>query len=271
MVWVRPCRLPAKVIVAPNSPSARGPGTAGRRRRSPGRSAGSVTAPERGPRAGAERGRGLLEPGVALRAAHPPPSTTRNGSATNGLGHHDPGRAEGQGQPGAPRRAGAPSSPRRPNAASSATPPTTGGSTSGTVTSARPKRRRRPGRRGPAPHASGTPRTRQSPVAQIDEQISESTSASVTTDDRTMLGRRRDQGTRTSRAASGQRQEEQRRGRPGPAAPAAARRVADAHGVRKPYFASTAWPSSDSTSADERLGVAGRASRPSARRSGSRS
>ena len=59
-----------------------------------------------------------------------------------------------------------PTRPRRPSTSSSATPPTTGGSTSGTVTSART--RRRPGKSTRASsQASGTPSSRHSPVATV--------------------------------------------------------------------------------------------------------
>src|SRR5438105_15791204 len=60
-----------------------------------------------------------------------------------------------------------PSRPLRPNASSSAMPPTTGGRTIGSVVNARTTvRPRKPTRA--YPHASGTPRTRASAVAESD-------------------------------------------------------------------------------------------------------
>jgi hypothetical protein len=93
-----------------------------------------------------------------------------------------------------------PSTPRRPNASSSATPPTTGGSTSGTVTSARSTRT--PGTADRAStHASGTPASRQPAVARLADTI-DSRSAASTVRLRSWSGSC-PQGARTSNAASG--------------------------------------------------------------------
>ncbi len=154
MVWVRPGKLPANVIVAPNSPSARAQHSTAPAAM-PGATSGSVTRRNVGPPAGAERGGGLLVAGVgAAQRALDRDHQERHRDER--LGEHHAGGGERQRDPERARRASAPTRPRRPKTSSSATPPTTGGSTSGTVTSARTSRR--PGNSTRASsQASGTP------------------------------------------------------------------------------------------------------------------
>src|SRR3954462_2492922 len=163
MVCVRPGKLPAKVMVAPNSPSARAQHS-------------TAPAPIPGAISGRVTRRNVVQreaPRVAaassyLRsAARSAPSTliTRNGRATNASATTTPAVVNGSVTPNQ-RYIHWPSSPLRPRASSSATPPTTGGSTRGTVTSART--RRRPGKDARAStHASGTPTSRQNSVARV--------------------------------------------------------------------------------------------------------
>lgn len=93
-----------------------------------------------------------------------------------------------------------PSSPRLPSTSSSATPPTTGGSTSGTVTSAR--RKPRPGTSPRASsQASGMPKSRHSTVARL-AQTTDSRSAWPTSGLNSLPGRVV-QGAVTSSPASG--------------------------------------------------------------------
>src|SRR5438874_7361085 len=90
---------------------------------------------------------------------------TRNGMATNASATTTPVVVNGKLTPNV-SYSQAPSSPRRPKTSSSAIPPTTGGSTSGTVTSARTSRR--PGKSTRArSHASGTPTSRHARVASV--------------------------------------------------------------------------------------------------------
>src|SRR5690606_16601097 len=129
------------------------------------------------------------------------PSTliTRNGIATNASAMITAAVVNGSVIP-KPASSHCPTSPRRPSTSSSATPPTTGGSTSGTVTSARTSRR--PGNSTRASsQASGTPNSRQKAVATVAD-TSDSRSASSTCGSASRsssVG----QGARTSRPASG--------------------------------------------------------------------
>src|SRR3569833_3890197 len=197
MVCVRPGKLPAKVMVAPNSPSARAQHS-------------TAPAPMPGAMSGSVTRRNVVQreaPSAAaassyLRAAaRSAPATlmTRNGSATNASATTTPAVGNGRVTPNQ-RYILCPSRPLRPRASSSATPPTTGGSTRGTVTSART--RRWPGKDTRArTHARGTPTSRQNRVARV-AQTMESRSASRTS------GRPSrvpivDQGARSSRPTTG--------------------------------------------------------------------
>ena len=102
-------------------------------------------------------------------------ASTRNGMATKVSARIAPSVENGSVTPRAlsNRR---PSGARRPKASSSATPPTTGGSTAGTVTSAR--RTARPGSSARARnHASGTPRSSATPVAERLQMIERPTAS----------------------------------------------------------------------------------------------
>ena len=72
MVWVRPGKFPANVIVAPNSPSARAHASTAPAMR-PGRMAGSVTRRNTYQRDAAECAGGVLEAGVQLAERAPRP------------------------------------------------------------------------------------------------------------------------------------------------------------------------------------------------------
>ena len=162
---VTPGRLPARVMVAPNSPRARA-------------KASTAPAPIAGPTIGSvtrEKVNHRVAPSVAAAsstrrsAPSSAPSTamTRNGRATNVWATTTAALVKGRLNPvscamGAPRR------PERPKSSSKARPPTTGGSTSGTRTSTRTTRYRRcPGISASetSHHASGTPMTRHTSVA----------------------------------------------------------------------------------------------------------
>ena len=137
------------------------------------------------------------------------PSTvmTRNGIATNASATTTPGVVNGSVMPNQASRYW-PTMPRRPNASSSAMPPTTGGSTSGTVTSARASRR--PGNSARASsHASGTPTTNEIAVAAV-AVTSESRSASRLVGRGQDLDQARPTGRGPAARASGRREEQQR-------------------------------------------------------------
>ena len=165
----RPARLPAKVIVAPNSPSARAQ-----------QSTAPATSDGPDQRAASPAGTTVSRraPSVAAASSYP-----RSRTAEGALhGHHqERHRHEGLGDDDAPAVVNGrvmpnhwsrycPTRPCRPSASSSATPPTTGGSTSGSVTRARSSRRPRnraagqhPGQRhADAPARSPSPRWRRS-------------------------------------------------------------------------------------------------------------
>src|SRR3954467_9008785 len=161
MVWVRPGKLPAKVIVAPNSPSARAQHSTAPAA-TPGAISGRVTR-----RNAVQREAPSVAAASSYLASAPrsAPSTliTRNGIATNASAPTTPAVVNGSVIPNV-ESSQPPTRPRRPKTSSSATPPTTGGSTSGTVTSARTNRR--PGKSARAStQARGTPRTRHTAVA----------------------------------------------------------------------------------------------------------
>src|SRR3954447_21633920 len=163
MVCVRPGKLPANVIVAPNSPSARAQQSTAPAA-TPGATIGKVIR-----RNAVQRPAPRVAAASSYRASAPrsAPSTliTRNGIATNASATTTPAVVNGRLIPNA-ESSQLPTRPRRPKTSSSATPPTTGGSTSGTVTSART--RRRPGNSARAStQASGTPSSTQNPVATV--------------------------------------------------------------------------------------------------------
>jgi hypothetical protein len=197
MVCVVPGKLPAKVMVAPNSPSAR---------------AQQSTAPAAMP--GATRGRVTRRnvvhrsaPSVAATsskrasAARRAPSTliTRNGMATNVSASTTAVVVNGIVMPNA-SSSHDPTIPFRPSTRNSATPPTTGGSTSGTVTSARSTLRPRTCDRA-STQASGTPRTSDSRVARVAE--TRDNRSACPTPGAASCSPTDDQGARTSRPTSG--------------------------------------------------------------------
>src|SRR5690606_26377092 len=134
MVWVRPGKLPANVMVAPNSPSARAQHSTAPAA-TPGATSGNVTR-----RKVVQR----LAPSVAAASSYrvsaprsaPSTAMTRNGIATNDWASTTAVVVNGTVIPNV-LSSQPPTIPRRPSTSSSATPPTTGGSTIGTVTSAR--------------------------------------------------------------------------------------------------------------------------------------
>src|SRR4051794_28311606 len=134
MVCVRPGKLPAKVIVAPNSPSARAQHSTAPAA-TPGAISGSVTR-----RNAVQRPAPRVAAASSYRASEPrrAPSTliTRNGMATNASATTTPAVVNGRLTPNA-ASSHDPTSPRRPKTSSSATPPTTGGHTQGPVANAR--------------------------------------------------------------------------------------------------------------------------------------
>src|SRR5580700_231344 len=159
-VCVTPGRLPANVIVAPNSPTARD-------------QASTVPASSDGAISGSVTRRktvSLLAP--RLRAASSrrvfierrPDSRviTKNGMATNDSATITPGVVNGSEKPTA-LYSGSPTRPRRPYASSSAMPPTTGGSTIGSVVKPRTRALPRNCTRASS-QASGKPKTSASAV-----------------------------------------------------------------------------------------------------------
>ncbi len=159
-----PGRLPAKVMVAPNSPSARAQVRAAPAR-SPGATMGMVTVKktrigEAPSEAAVSSYRGLSPPSAPSRLI------TRNGIATNVAASTAPEVWKGSVIPKVSSSHG-PSNPRRPKASSRATPPTVGGSTMGSSTSERTNALPRKGTRASS-HASGTPSSKDSPSAQKD-------------------------------------------------------------------------------------------------------
>src|SRR6266545_957013 len=197
MVWVRPGLLPAKVMVAPNSPSARAQHSTAPAA-TPGATSGSVTR-----RKVVHRSAPSVAAASSYRVSAPrnAPSTamTRNGIATNASATTTPVVVNGTVIPNVPL-SHAPSRPLRPNTSSSATPPTTGGSTSGTVTRARTRRRPRNSTRASS-QASGTPRARHTSVARV--AVSSDRRSAVSTPGAVNRRGRLAQGARTSSPTSG--------------------------------------------------------------------
>ncbi len=170
-----PGRLPAKVIVAPNSPSARAQVRAAPAA-SPGATMGSVTV------AKTRSGPAPSEAAVSSYRACSPASApsrlmTRNGIETKVAATTAPAVWNGSCTPNQ-LSSHPPSRPRRPNPRSSATPPTVGGSTIGSST--RERTSALPGKSTRASsQASGTPSSRDRPSAQ-QETTSEIRRASTT-------------------------------------------------------------------------------------------
>src|SRR5579884_3566658 len=174
-VWVVPGKLPANVIVAPNSPRALDQARTAPATRE-GRIRGRVT-----------RRRTVQRLAPSVRAASSkrtsiernPASTviTRKGMATKVSATITPGVVKGRPKPVAVAT-GPPTSPRRPKARRRATPPTTGGSTMGRI--ATPRSSSRPGnRRRASTQARGTP-SRQARAVEASEATSESSRAVLT-------------------------------------------------------------------------------------------
>src|SRR5581483_6200274 len=196
-VCVLPGKLPANVMVAPNSPSARAQASAAPAT-SAGRRSGSVT-----------RRKTVHGPAPSVRAASSslrsaarrPPSTvsTKNGSATKASAIAAPALVNGSRTPKA-ESSHAPTRPRRPSAIRSATPPTTGGSTTGTRTM--PRTSARPGKSTRAcSHASGSPSAMQTAVAESEHTSESRRAASASPLASTEAAS--DQGARQRSAASG--------------------------------------------------------------------
>src|ERR1700730_6124580 len=163
IVSVRPGKLPAKVIVAPNSPRARA-----QHKTAPapsdGAISGTVTRRNTVIRAAPRVAAASSKPWVADRSA---PSTviSRKGRATKVSAITTATGVNGIVSPNQESRY-LPTNPVRPKASSNAIPPTTGGITSGRVPSARTSRC--PGKLLRASnHASGTPITREIAVAAV--------------------------------------------------------------------------------------------------------
>ncbi len=157
-----PGRFPAKVMVAPNSPSARAQVRAAPAI-SPGATIGRVTVRN------TRTGEAPSEAAVSSYRGRRPPSApssemTRNGIATNVAASTAPEVWKGSVIPNVSSSHG-PSRPRRPNASSSATPPTVGGSTIGSSTSERTNALPGNGTRASS-HASGTPKSSERPSDQ---------------------------------------------------------------------------------------------------------
>ncbi len=250
MVCVVPGKLPAKVIVAPNSPSARAQHStaAGQQR---GAMAGTVTRRKVVIRSGAERRRRLLEVQVA-GPQRPLDGDDQERHRDERLGDDHAGRGERQGD-AEPVSRYRPTMPSRPKASSSARPPTTGGSTSGRVTSARssahaaePGAGQHPGERD-AEH-EGQNRCGRGALERQAQRLQRPGCRAG------CCGRPR-HGARTSRATSGRNRKSRataagtaraighrgrRRRRP-------ADRVAPVTGRAKPSWVSTVWPAEDST------------------------
>ena len=172
IVCVVPGKLPANVIVAPNSPSARAQASTAPAT-SAGRIAGSVTRRNVYQRDAPSVRDASSSRGSSWRSAA---STviTRNGIATKVCATTTPAVVNGSVMPNQSSRYW-PTSPRRPSAKNSATPPTTGGSTIDSGHSARTAPR--PGNSTRASsQASGTPNTIDSAVAHS-EVTSDSRSA----------------------------------------------------------------------------------------------
>src|SRR6266542_2885911 len=197
MVSVRPGKLPAKVIVAPNSPRARAQHNTAPAPRD-GAIMGTVTRRNTVIRVAPRVAAASSKPWSAERSA---PSTVmiRNGIATKVSAITTATGEKGIVTPNQEYRY-LPSKPVRPNASSNATPPTTGGSTSGSVTSARNSRCPAKLPRA-STHASGTPMITAIAVA-ADAVHSDSTSA-WTASEPLSTAASRCQGTRNTSPASG--------------------------------------------------------------------
>src|SRR3954466_9004004 len=197
MVWVVPGRLPAKVIVAPNSPSARAQHSTAPAA-TPGATIGSVTG-RKGVHRSARRGGGASSNRASTARNAPSTLMTRNGMATKVSAITTARVVNGMVKP-VDSYSQRPTIPCRPSTRNSATPPTTGGRTRGTVTSARSTARPRTRARA-STQASGTPSTRDTSVASVAEN-SDNRSACPTTGS-VSRGGRSDHGARITSPSRG--------------------------------------------------------------------
>ena len=164
------------MIVAPNSPSERAqPSTVPAI--TPGSASGTVTRRKVVQRVAPSVAAASSNRGSAERSA-PSIAITTKGIETKTCASTTPYVVKGKAKP-VQSSSGSPITPVRPKALRRATPATTGGSTSGTVTSARSAPRPRKSTRASS-QASGRPRRRQKTIA-IVEVTSESRSASSAT------------------------------------------------------------------------------------------
>src|SRR3954465_3081391 len=197
MVCVVPGKLPANVIVAPNSPSAQTQ-TSTPQGAQPGATIGNFTR-----RKVVHRSAPRVAAASSNRAstARNAPSTlmTRNGMATKVSAITTARVVNGTVKP-VDSYSQRPTIPCRPSTRNSATPPTTGGRTRGTVTSARSTARPRTRERA-STQASGTPSTRDTSVASVAEN-SDSRSACPTTGS-VSRGSRSDHGARITSPSRG--------------------------------------------------------------------
>ena len=194
-----PGELPAKVMVAPNSPRARAQHSTVPAA-SDGAIRGSVTLRKVASRDAPKVEAASSKPRSRPRKA-PSTVTTRNGIATKHCARTTPSVVKGRVNPNH-SSSQRPTTPRRPNARSSATPPTTGGSTRGRVTRALSSDRPRKWVRART-QASGTPSTTATAVELV-AVTRDSRRASSTAGSRRMSGRLL-QGVRSSMAARGTR------------------------------------------------------------------
>src|SRR5438477_1204888 len=199
MVWVRPARFPANVIVAPNSPSARAHVSTAPAA-SCGATIGRVTRRNTyhgdPPIAAAARSWRRSRPRRPASVA-----STTSGIDTKVVATTAPAVVNVSWIPSA-SWSHRPTTPLRPRATSSPTPPTTGGSTIGRTTAARS--RLRPGNSPRAStHARGTPTATEIVVAASDTSIDNRSAVDAPTPDRAPASRL--QGARTKRATTGRR------------------------------------------------------------------
>ena len=170
--------------------------------------------------------------GGPRRAARPRPRSRGTAARRTPRPRSRRGVVNGSEIPNQSRRGTGRRRPRRPNASSSATPPTTGGSTSGTVTSARTSRRPRNVARA-STQASGTPSTSTAP-SPSDAHTQRQPQRLAHVPGRQLVAGASDQGARMSRASQRQQRNGQADAAPGSAGPAARHRRTVAHGRAKP-------------------------------------
>src|SRR5262249_2391061 len=239
MVCVRPGKLPANVIVAPNSPSARAQHSAAPAA-TDGRTSGRVMRRNTFQRF-APSVRAALSSRRSSVLRTPSIESTKNGMATNVSASTAPAVVKGRRMPRGSRNW--PSRPRRPKTESSATPPTTGGSTTGS--SGRARSNERPGNTGRARvQARGSPSTTgKAPAARRTDQRQPHRHERLGLQERTGEiapgGFPQETDERQDEQGGPERRDE--RGGDGHAL------VGAVHGGRKPASARTRWPRCDST------------------------